>query len=131
MPPTRPNNSFSKLYRSASELASTPHRAAGFFYIPLLRSPPDGRQVGKGNRRLSFSSSFSRPSSSTKEPPLHSTSGSGFIPIEKEKMGGFDKQVKERTKELKHLKAAAMRGIKAAGESCKKAWSKVRSSIKR
>jgi len=48
-----------------------------------------------------------------------------------EEMGGFDQQVKERTKELKHLKTAAMKGIKAAGESCKKAWSKVRSSIKR
>jgi hypothetical protein len=46
-------------------------------------------------------------------------------------MGGFDQQVKERTKELKHIKTAAMKGIKAAGESCKKAWSKVRSSIKR
>jgi len=47
------------------------------------------------------------------------------------RMGGFDKQVKERTKELKHLKDKAMRGIKVASESCKKAWSKVRSSIKR
>ncbi|KAL6651093.1 hypothetical protein ACP70R_010018 [Stipagrostis hirtigluma subsp. patula] len=46
-------------------------------------------------------------------------------------MGGFDLQVKERAKELKHLKTAAMKGIKAAGESCKKAWSKVKSSIRR
>ncbi|KAL6903746.1 hypothetical protein ACP4OV_004559 [Aristida adscensionis] len=46
-------------------------------------------------------------------------------------MGGFDLQVKERAKELKHLKSAAMKGLKAAGESCKKAWSKVKSSIKR
>lgn len=46
-------------------------------------------------------------------------------------MGSFGQQVKERTKDLKHLKTAAMKGIKAAGESCKKAWSKVRSSIKR
>lgn len=50
---------------------------------------------------------------------------------EDKEMGGFDQQVKERTKELKHIKTAAMKGIKAAGESCKKAWSKVRSSIKR
>ncbi|RLM73806.1 hypothetical protein C2845_PM15G15470 [Panicum miliaceum] len=39
-------------------------------------------------------------------------------------MGGFDQQVKERTKELRHLKEKAMRGIRVAGESCKKAWSK-------
>uniref|UniRef100_K3YEN1 Uncharacterized protein n=3 Tax=Setaria TaxID=4554 RepID=K3YEN1_SETIT len=78
-----------------------------------------------GNRRRL---TFFLPSSNHE-----STGGSGFLPTEKrkKKMGGFDLQVKERTKELKHLKAAAMRGIKAAGESCKKAWSKVRSSIRR
>jgi hypothetical protein len=43
-------------------------------------------------------------------------------------MGGFGEQVKERTKELKTV---AMKGFKVASESCKKAWSKVRSSIKR
>lgn len=45
-------------------------------------------------------------------------------------MGGFDLQVKERTKELKHLKTVVMRGVKVVGDSCKKTWNKVK-SIKR
>jgi hypothetical protein len=43
-------------------------------------------------------------------------------------MDGFGQQVKERTKEFKTV---AVKGIKVAGESCKKAWNKVRSTIKR
>nr|CAJ86383.1 OSIGBa0155K17.10 [Oryza sativa] len=39
-------------------------------------------------------------------------------------MGGFDLQVKERAKELKHLKGAVMKGVKVVGDSCKKAWNK-------
>lgn len=47
-------------------------------------------------------------------------------PIRK-RMGGFDLQVKERAKELKHLKGAVMKGVKVVGDSCKKAWNKVKS----
>ncbi|KAF0894319.1 hypothetical protein E2562_038288 [Oryza meyeriana var. granulata] len=38
--------------------------------------------------------------------------------------------VKERAKELKHLKGAVMKGVKVVGDSCKRAWNKVK-SIKR
>ena len=113
-----------KALQIGSELASTPHLAAATFISsssrPLLPLHTPSRQVG--NRRLPFFPSWppfvfflheTQPAASTKE------------------MGGFDQQVKERTKELKHLKDKAMRGIKVAGESCKKAWNKVRSSIKR
>ncbi|KAG8082767.1 hypothetical protein GUJ93_ZPchr0014g47551 [Zizania palustris] len=41
-------------------------------------------------------------------------------------MGGFDLQVKERAKELKHIKTAVIRGVKVVGNSCKKTWNKVR-----
>ncbi|RWW05660.1 hypothetical protein GW17_00031052 [Ensete ventricosum] len=37
--------------------------------------------------------------------------------------GGFEEQVKERAKELKHL---VKKGMKAVGETCKKTWHKVR-----
>ncbi|KAJ8505260.1 hypothetical protein OPV22_006146 [Ensete ventricosum] len=35
--------------------------------------------------------------------------------------GGFEEQVKERAKELKHL---VKKGMKAVGETCKKTWHK-------
>ncbi|CAI0549756.1 unnamed protein product [Linum tenue] len=38
-------------------------------------------------------------------------------------MGGFEKQVKERAKELQVL---LKKGVKVVGESCKKGWSKVK-----
>ncbi|WMV39224.1 hypothetical protein MTR67_032609 [Solanum verrucosum] len=38
-------------------------------------------------------------------------------------MGGFEKQVKERAKELTTL---FKKGVKVVGESCKKGWHKVR-----
>ncbi|RRT75080.1 hypothetical protein B296_00029234 [Ensete ventricosum] len=37
--------------------------------------------------------------------------------------GGFEEQVKERAKELKHL---VKKGMKAVGDTCKKTWHKVR-----
>lgn len=39
------------------------------------------------------------------------------------KMGGFEKQVKERAKELKIL---FKKGFKVVGDSCKKGWNKVK-----
>uniref|UniRef100_A0A0E0H3G4 Uncharacterized protein n=1 Tax=Oryza nivara TaxID=4536 RepID=A0A0E0H3G4_ORYNI len=39
----------------------------------------------------------------------------------------FKTPVKERAKELKHLKGAVMKGVKVVGDSCKKAWNKVKS----
>lgn len=38
-------------------------------------------------------------------------------------MGSFEKQVKERAKELKVL---FKKGVKIVGESCKKGWDKVK-----
>ncbi|XP_020084819.1 uncharacterized protein LOC109707725 [Ananas comosus] len=38
-------------------------------------------------------------------------------------MGGFEEQLKERAKELKHL---VKKGVKVVGESCKKTWHKVK-----
>lgn len=47
-----------------------------------------------------------------------------FHPLfDSEKMGGFEKQVKERAKELKTF---FKKGVKIVGESCKKGWHKVR-----
>ncbi|WOG98755.1 hypothetical protein DCAR_0418100 [Daucus carota subsp. sativus] len=39
------------------------------------------------------------------------------------KMGGFEKQVKERAKEMKHY---LNKGAKVVGESCKKGWLKLK-----
>lgn len=38
-------------------------------------------------------------------------------------MSGFEKQVKERAKELKSL---FKKGVKVVGETCKKGWHKVK-----
>lgn len=38
-------------------------------------------------------------------------------------MGGFEKQVKERAKEMKHY---LNKGAKVVGESCKKGWLKLK-----
>jgi len=38
-------------------------------------------------------------------------------------MAEFEKQLKERAKELKHL---VMKGMKVVGDSCKKGWHKVK-----
>ena len=38
-------------------------------------------------------------------------------------MGGFEQQVKDRAKDLKHL---FKKGVKIVGDTCKKGWLKVR-----
>uniref|UniRef100_A0A0E0KT46 Uncharacterized protein n=1 Tax=Oryza punctata TaxID=4537 RepID=A0A0E0KT46_ORYPU len=83
------------------------------------------------NKSLGRSASFPSNARQSRQAPVAGRDQIPLSPPPSHRSGREeDGRVKERAKELKNLKGAVMKGVKVVGDSCKRAWNKVK-SIKR